>query len=84
MVRERAAAEGEPLPEGLARLPVGIACMALGCVAVYSALFATGSALYGRTGPALALGAAAAAAAFAIRALWSRAEGNGARDGEAA
>ncbi|MCB1008688.1 MAG: Na+:solute symporter, partial [Acidobacteria bacterium] len=65
VVRERAAAEGEPLPEGLARLPVGIACMALGCVAVYSALFATGSALYGRTGPALALGAAAAAAAFA-------------------
>jgi len=73
-VRERAEAEGAPLPAGLARLPVGIACMALGCIAVYSALFATGSALYGRTGPALALGVVAAGTALAIRALWARSE----------
>lgn len=74
-VRERAAAAGEALPEGLARLPTGIACMALGCVAVYSALFATGNALYGRTTPALALAALAIAAAVAIRSLWARSEG---------
>ena len=55
-VRRLAAAAGEPLPSGIAELPAGIACMALGCVAVYSALFATGSALYGRWPPAGALG----------------------------
>lgn len=73
-VRERAAAAGEALPEGLARLPTGIACMALGCIAVYSALFATGNALYGRTPAALALVAVALAATVAIRSLWARSE----------
>ncbi len=71
-VRRSAAAAGEPLPGGIAELPAGIACMALGCVAVYSALFATGSALYGRRAPALALALLALAAALAIRSIWSR------------
>ena len=71
-LRRSAAAAGDPLPEGIGELPAGLACAALGCVAVYGALFATGLAIYGRTAQALALAALAAAAAFAIRALWSR------------
>ncbi len=73
-VRREAAAAGEPLPEGLAELPVGIACMALGCAAVYAALFAAGSALYGERGRALLLASVALGAAWAIRALWSRSQ----------
>ncbi len=69
-VRRRAAADGDPLPAGLARLPAGIAAMALGCMAVYAALFSTGLYIYGRTAPALGLAAVAIAAALGIRALW--------------
>lgn len=72
-VRRRAEAAGEPLPAGLGELPAGIACAALGCVAVYAALFATGSALYDRAGRAALLAALSVAAALAIRALWGRA-----------
>jgi Na+/proline symporter len=72
VVRRRAEAAGQPLPRGAAELPLGIACAALGCVAVYAALFATGLAIYGKTAQALGLGAVAVAAAWAIRSLWSR------------
>ena len=71
-VHRRAELEGEPLPSGLGELPVGIACAALGCVAVYAALFATGSALYGRGLAAALLAALSVAAALAIHALWGR------------
>ena len=71
-VRRRAAADGEPLPEGASELPLGIACAALGSVAVYAALFATGLFLYGRVGSAAVLGVVSAAAAFGIFRLWGR------------
>ena len=71
-VRRSAQAAGEPLPEGIGELPSGVACAALGCVAVYGALFATGLAIYGRRAAALGLAALAVAAALAIRKLWSR------------
>ncbi len=71
VVRRRAAEAGDPLPEGLGELPSGIACAALGCVAVYAALFATGSALYGRRGAALLLAGLAVLSAGGIRRLWS-------------
>jgi hypothetical protein len=75
-VLARAEAEGVALREGPARndLTLGLACMALGCVAVYASLFATGLALYGRTLSALALAAIAAAATAAIVKLWRRLE----------
>jgi Na+/proline symporter len=77
-VRRAAAAAGEPLPAGLGELPVGIACAALGCVAVWSALFATGAVLYGRSGAALGLAGIAVAAALAIRSLMTRVVGRAA------
>lgn len=52
--------EGVRLDDGTGwDVPLGLVCMALGCVFVWGALFAIGSALYGRTTQALALGAAA-------------------------
>ncbi len=71
-VRRRAEADGEPLPAGASRLPIGIACMALGSVAVYAALFATGLFLYGRPLPAIVLAVVSAASAFGIFRLWGR------------
>jgi Na+/proline symporter len=72
-VRRRAAEAGDPLPPGLGELPAGIACAALGCLAVYAALFAAGAALYGRPGSAALLAATGVAAALAVRWLWGRA-----------
>lgn len=37
-----------PLPEGAWSLPRGILCMVLGCISIYSVLFATGYFIYGR------------------------------------
>lgn len=71
-VRRRAAAAGEPLPPGTTELPTGIALTALGSLAVYAALFATGMALYGRPAPAVALAAVAIASGWGILRLWRR------------
>jgi len=71
VVRARAAAAGEPLANaGVGgSLAYGVLCMALGSVAVYGVLFATGYFLYGdmRTGAVL-LGGAAVASAGLIQA----------------
>lgn len=47
-------------------------CVFLGCVAVYSALFATGSWLYGNTLPALVLSGVAAVCSYFIFTIWSK------------
>ncbi len=73
-VLEQARAAGEST-EGLKtgwNVPQGILCMVLGCVAIYSALFATGYWLYGRYGTAgWVTGTAIAATVLLIRA-WRR------------
>jgi len=71
---ERAKASGEAA-EGLDaawRVPRGILCMVLGCVAVYSALFATGNWIYGRVLPAGLLTLSAAASVWFLTRLWGR------------
>lgn len=71
-VAEAAAADGEPLPSGLGELPAGILCSLLGCVAVWSALFATGLYIYGRAAAAGGLFALALAASAGIFFFWTR------------
>jgi SSS family solute:Na+ symporter len=71
-VAEEAAADGEPLPSGLGELPAGLLCSALGCVAVWAALFATGLWIYGRAGEAALLFALALAASWGISVIWKR------------
>jgi Na+/proline symporter len=71
-IRRSAEAAGAPLPSGLGELPSGLACSALGCIAVYAALFATGAMIYGRVAAALALGGLAVASALAMRAIWMK------------
>jgi Na+/proline symporter len=47
-------------------------CAFLGCIAVYSALFATGSWLYGQMLPALGLSAVALICAYIIFTIWNK------------
>ncbi len=53
-------------------LPKALLSWSLACLAVYSALFATGSFLYGRTGRGLLLGALAVVSGLALGMLWRR------------
>lgn len=71
-VIERAAAEGDPIETGARGwdVPAGILCMVVGCLAVYSALFATGNWIYGRRLPALILTVIAVSAAALLARLW--------------
>ena len=72
-VVEAARREGDPLPPAGSHLTAGILAMALGCLAIYGALFATGYALYGRYGLAAFLAAVAGLAVLAVyRVYWGR------------
>ena len=53
-------------------VPHGILCMFLGCVTIYSALFATGNWIYGRTAPAAILSAVAISIATLLALVWRR------------
>jgi SSS family solute:Na+ symporter len=55
------------------QVPRGILCMFLGCVAVYSTLFATGNWIYSKTLPAVILSCTAVMATFLLFLLWGRA-----------
>lgn len=76
-VAERAAAAGEPPLDIVAdwTLPRGILAMVTGCLAVYSALFATGYWIYGLTAPALVLTVVATASAYALARIWGSVAG---------
>ncbi len=72
-VAERAARDVEPLMDtaGDWTVPQGILAMVAGCLAVYSALFATGYWIYGLFAPALLLTVVALAASFALSRVWA-------------
>lgn len=70
----RARAEGVEIVDPGApasSLPRALASMSLGCCAVYGALFATGSFVYGENAQGVVLGALALGAAAGVRALWT-------------
>jgi solute:Na+ symporter, SSS family len=54
------------------QLPLEMACMFIGCIAVYGALFATGYWIYGRTGPAIISTLLAAGGAAFLFLVWGR------------
>jgi len=77
-VYRAAETDGEPIisQEPSVNIPQGILCMVLGCAAVYCALFAAGSWMYGKTGGALVLAAIAAVATVVLFTLWSKIDGS--------
>ena len=76
-VIEDAAKDGEPIPDAGKRwtVPDGIFCSVIGCVAVYSALFASGAFLYGNFVTAVVLTVIATIAGVTIFILWKRVSG---------
>ena len=76
-VIEKAASDGEPLAENPAkgRLPLEILCMVIGSLTVYSALFATGFWIYGKTTLALILTIVAAGGTFFLFKTWGKLQG---------
>jgi len=73
-VARRAEAAGEPLagasqPWGV---PREIVCMVIGCIVVYSALFATGYWLYARLVPALVFTGIAVVSGVLLAVMWKR------------
>ncbi len=74
-VVEQAKAAGTPIEtatEDSRGIAQELLCAFLGCIAVYSALFATGSWLYGQTMPALGLSAVAVICGYIIFTIWSK------------
>jgi Na+/proline symporter len=75
-VIEKARAEGDPIEKTVAigDLPRGIICMLAGTVAVYSAIFAAGYFLYGKTLAAIICTALAGLGAAVLLILWGKLE----------
>ena len=76
-VLKRAESEGKPLLEvgqesQRGNLPLEILCMFIGCITVYSALFATGYWIYGKTGAAALLTVIAGLGAVVLFRVWGR------------
>jgi hypothetical protein len=68
-IKAAAAAAGVEPERGGASVPVGILCMALGCLMVWSAIFGAGYLLYGSCGLGSALSLVAAAAGWGLMKL---------------
>ena len=62
--------------EGKWSVPSGIMAMLVGCILIYSVMFATGNWIYGNNSRALILSAAALIAAFVLSRLWKRIKAN--------
>lgn len=71
-VRHRAAASGQRFEQASQRwnVPMEIVCMMIGCMAVYSALIATGYWIYRDYGLAVALTAVAAGCTVMLILVW--------------
>ncbi|MFK7962020.1 MAG: sodium:solute symporter family protein [Phycisphaerales bacterium] len=77
-VYAQAAREGVDLSDGARpaawAVPRGILCAALGCLAVYGAIFTAGMVIYGRFGAAAAFGVPTVVLGIVLMRLWTPAE----------
>ncbi len=71
-VRVEADLAREPIPASGWSIPDGILGMVCGCLAIYSALFATGYWIYGNTVPAVSLSVLSLLGLLALTLLWRR------------
>jgi len=71
---DEAREEGMPVDEGEGHwdVPIGILCMVLGTISIYSALFATGNWIYGHFQMAAGLTVLALASGFYLSRLWRK------------
>ena len=76
-VVDQARAEGSPVDEPRKwSVPSGILAMIIGCVLVYSCMFATGNWIYGNYGLASALTIAVVASAWYLVKIWNKIKGD--------
>jgi len=68
----QSAGDDEKVEDLAWQVPQGILCTVLGCVAIYSALFATGHWLYGNLGLAIGLAILATACTVLLVRQWQR------------
>ncbi len=71
-VIDRAQAKGIDIEEAPSQLPLEILCMIIGCVTVYSALFATGQWIYGQLIEASGLTSLAVGGIFFLFRVWNK------------
>ena len=73
-VLQRAKSDNDPIDESGKKwdLPAGILCMVFGCLAVYSALFATGFWIYANRVPAIILTITAIVSAALLVKAWTK------------
>ncbi|MEN8788593.1 MAG: Na+:solute symporter, partial [Flavobacteriaceae bacterium] len=71
---DQASSQGVELTKGEGKwtVPSGILAMLVGCVFVYSCMFATGNWIYGNYGLAMGLTIAVIASAFLLKRIWDR------------
>ena len=74
-VLEKARQDGDPIEKEVGQLPLEILGMLLGCLAVYSTLFATGFYIYGEIGQALVATVVAVVSIVSVFKLWPRLSG---------
>ncbi len=76
-VVEQARSDGEPVDEGKKwTVPSGILAMVLGCLLVYSAMFATGNWIYGNYGLASVLTLAVVLSGWYLSRIWNQIKGD--------
>jgi len=71
-VVDRAQAQGLDVEEAPSQLPLEILCMVIGCITVYSALFATGQWIYGRLVEASGLTILAVGGTYFLFRVWNK------------
>ena len=73
-VLDKANAEGDIIKKEQGQLPLELFCFFIGCITVYSALFATGNWIYGNTTPAIILTGVTGIGAFMLFRAWDSLE----------
>jgi len=71
-VIDKANAEGDTMKKEHGQLPFEILCFVVGCITIYSALFATGNWIYGNTMPALILTGLTGLGLFFLITAWGK------------
>ncbi len=71
-VINKANAEGDPIEKEVGQLPLEILCMVIGCMTVFSVLFATGNWIYGNVGTGSLLTVVAVVGAGFLFWAWGR------------
>ncbi|MEM6320386.1 MAG: sodium:solute symporter family protein [Bacteroidota bacterium] len=72
VVLDKAKADGDPIPKEQGQLPLELLCFVIGCLTVYSVLFAMGNLIYGKMGLAAGLGVVTGLGTYFLFTAWGK------------